>query len=359
MAIFHHSTSIIKRSSGKSAISAAAYRSGEKITDYKSGNNYDYTRKSGVDYSVILSPVPAINKNAWLKNRSELWNLVEAEEKRADAQLAREVTIAIPVELSRENKIDLVKEYVQSNYVDRGMIADINFHHLNGNNPHVHIMLTMRELIVEDGSARFGNKNRSWNDKNLATEYRKNWEVIANRYLSEAGKRARIDCRTLEAQGIIRVPQIHLGAKASAMKSKNIKTDRGDIYNQVDGRNFNIRSWEQSALAMKQRIEPPKTRSTFNRDRTLALENISNLDRAIADIDRQIQEIESNLVKELDPEPSEVFIKLDPSEIFIKLDPSEIFIKLDPEPGEVWIELDPEPAEVSRQEQNYNRGFGR
>jgi MobA/MobL family len=224
-------------------------------------------------------------------------------------------------------------------------------------------MLTMRELVVEDGSARFGNKNRSWNDKNLATEYRKNWEVIANRYLSKAGHQAQIDCRTLEAQGIVRVPQIHLGAKASAMKSKNIKTNRGNIYDEINERNFNIGSKKEELLEMQYEmklkkaelrlesmLESPNERSIRENSQALALKNISNLDQAIADIDRQIQEIESNLVKELNPEPSEVFIKLDPS---------EIFIKLDPEPGEIWIELDPEPAEVSRQEQNYNRGFGR
>ncbi|NJR31728.1 MAG: MobA/MobL family protein [Chamaesiphon sp. CSU_1_12] len=143
MAIYHLSASIVKRSAGRSVAAAAAYRAGCKIEDLSTGITHDYTRKRGVDYSEIIAPV---NGENWTTDRSQLWNRVEQSEKRKDAQLAREITIAIPVELDRASQIKLVREYVRSNYVDRGMIADINLHHLNGENPHAHILLSMRNL---------------------------------------------------------------------------------------------------------------------------------------------------------------------------------------------------------------------
>ena len=203
MAIYHHSASVVKRSSGKSAVAAAAYRSGEKIEDKRTGITHDYTRKTGVDRSEIITPaMPTIDKS-WLTDRAKLWNRVEATEKRHDAQLAREINIAIPTELERHQQIALVREYVQSNYITRGMVADVNFHDLQSNNPHAHIMLTMRDLIVADGQVTFGNKNRDWNSKNLLIEQRQSWETLANQYLAAAGhEHIRIDCRSLAEQGI-------------------------------------------------------------------------------------------------------------------------------------------------------------
>ena len=104
MAIYHNSVSVIKRSAGKSAVAAAAYRSGDKLRDEQTGLVHDYTRKSGVDYSVILTPIEA----DWIADREKSWNKVEVTEKRQDAQLAREITVAIPRELTRDNQIELV-----------------------------------------------------------------------------------------------------------------------------------------------------------------------------------------------------------------------------------------------------------
>ena len=119
---------------------------------------------------------------------SVLWNRVEASEKRYDAQLTREMIIAIRRELDRDNQIALVREYAQTTFVDRGMIADINLHHLDGDNPHAHVMLTMRELkIDEQGIVSFGNKDRTWNDKKLIEIQKKEWEILTNQYLDRAG----------------------------------------------------------------------------------------------------------------------------------------------------------------------------
>jgi MobA/MobL family len=234
MAIYHHSAAIVKRSSGKSAVAGAAYRSGEKILDKRTGITHDYTKKTGVDYSEIITPKLPEATHDWLLNRTELWNRVEAFEKRHDSQLAREINIAIPTELDRPTQIALVHEYTKINYVDRGMVADLNFHDLESNNPHAHIMLTMRDLIVADGRVEFGNKNREWNSKDLLIEQRQSWEILANKYLAAAGYDIRIDCRSLAEQEIDRIPQIHLGKNITALRAKGIPSERGDRYDQID-----------------------------------------------------------------------------------------------------------------------------
>ncbi len=234
---------VVSRGGGGSAAAAAAYRSGEKIKDEATGKTHDYTKKQGVDHSEILSPIAATPGNEWLTDRSKLWNRVEASEKRYDAQLAREMIIAIPRELDRVEQIELVRKYVQTTFVDRGMIADINLHHLDGTNPHAHVMLTMRELkIDEQGIVSFGNKDRSWNDKKLLENQIKEWSDVTNQYLTRAGVDIRIDSRSYEEQGISRIPQIHLGKNVTAMRRQGIPTERGDLYDQIDKANEDIRA---------------------------------------------------------------------------------------------------------------------
>ncbi len=242
MAICFVRAKVVSRGGGGSAAAAAAYRSGEKIKDEATGKTHDYTKKQGVDHSEILSPIAATPGNEWLTDRSKLWNRVEASEKRYDAQLAREMIIAIPRELDRADQINLVREYVQTTFVARGMIADINLHHLDGTNPHAHVMLTMRELkIDEQGIVSFGNKDRTWNDKKLLENQIKEWEIVANQYLARAGFDNRIDSRSYEEQGISRIPQIHLGKNVTAMRRQGIPTERGDLYDQIDQANQDIR----------------------------------------------------------------------------------------------------------------------
>ena len=243
MAIYHLSASIVKRSAGRSVVAAAAYRAAAKIEDITTGLVHDYTRKKGVDHSEILSPISASLGNEWLTDRQELWNKVEEIEKRTDAQLSREITIAIPIELDRANQIELVREYVRVNFVKQGMIADINLHYLNGNNPHGHILLTMRNLqTTPEGKVEFGLKNTEWNRKELLITHRKSWQEITNKYLAAASSDARIDCRSLEAQGSPYIPQIHVGVHATAMKRKGISTDRSDRFDQIEAENNEIRA---------------------------------------------------------------------------------------------------------------------
>lgn len=241
MAIAFVRAKVAGRSSNKNAVAMAAYRSGSIIIDRASGKIHDYTKKQGVDYSEILSPIAATNRNQWLTDRAELWNRVEAGEKRYDARLAREIIIAIPTELERDDKIALVREYVQASFVDRGMIADINLHHLDEDNPHAHVMLTMRELkIDEQGTVSFGNKDRNWDDKKLYMKQKLEWDGLANGYLERAGFDVRIDSRSYEEQGIDRLPQVHLGVEVSQMRGRNIPTELGDKYDRIDWINNNI-----------------------------------------------------------------------------------------------------------------------
>mgnify|MGYP000126020834 CR=1 FL=1 len=239
MAIYHNSVSVIKRSAGKSSVAAAAYRSGQKLTDEQTGIIHDYSRKSGVDYSIILSPVSA----DWITDRQQLWNRVEEVEKRGDSQLARDITLAIPRELNREDKIKLVCEYVQTNFVNMGMVADINFHEMNSDNPHAHIMMTLRDLKIDEQKVvSFGNKNREWNKKNLLIKNRADWAKITNKYLAEAGyPDIQIDHRSNADRGIEAVPQIHLGFHVAAMRKKGMRSERGDEYDRILIANDNIR----------------------------------------------------------------------------------------------------------------------
>ena len=243
MAIYHLSASIVKRSAGRSVVAAAAYRAAAKIEDITTGLVHDYTRKKGVDHSEILSPISDSLENEWLTNRQELWNRIEEVERRKDAQLARDITLAIPRELSRPEQIALVREYVQTNYVAAGMVADVNLHHLDGENPHAHVLLTLRNLQTNpEGKVEFGLKNTEWNRKELLITHRKSWQEITNKYLVAAGSEAKIDCRSLQEQGSPFIPQIHVGVHATAMKRKGISTDRSDRFDLIEVENNEIRA---------------------------------------------------------------------------------------------------------------------
>lgn len=221
MAIYHASFQIIKRSSGRSATAASAYRSGTRIVDERTGEIHDYTKRSGVDATLIMLPEGA---PSWMYQRDELWNAVELQEKRKDAQLSRELNLALPIELSAGQSRELVREYAQSAFVKRGMVVDIAMHDVDGKNPHAHIMLTMRD-IEGDG---FGKKNRDWNDRKLLESWREEWAERTNRKLARHDHEERIDHRSYERQGSARVPTRHMGPKASAMEARGIKTERGD-----------------------------------------------------------------------------------------------------------------------------------
>lgn len=185
----------ISRSKGHSSVAAAAYRHGEKMTDEHTGEIHDYSKKKGVSDSVVLIPDGADKR--FLKPEY-LFNTIEKCEKRKDAQLALEVNISLPTEMTDEQKKALAVDFCNENFVKKGMIADIAFHKLDSDNPHFHVMLTTRSL-TPDGSG-FGQKVREWNSKEQLQEWRKSWADTTNEHLQKAGIDARIDHRSLKDQ---------------------------------------------------------------------------------------------------------------------------------------------------------------
>ena len=225
MAIYHLHVKVIGRKSGSSAVASAAYRSGSRLRDERLDRNHDFSSKRGVVHSEVLLPEHA--PEAW-SDRERLWNDVEAFEVRKDAQLAREVEFAIPRELTQAQGIELVRDFAQSEFVGLGMIADLNLHWDIGEDgmskPHAHVMLTMR-AVDENG---FGPKARDWNRTEMVERWRERWAELANERLAELDIDARIDHRSLEAQGIALEPQSQIGAPAKRIEDRGIEGGRND-----------------------------------------------------------------------------------------------------------------------------------
>ncbi|HHF9307299.1 TPA: MobQ family relaxase [Escherichia coli] len=194
MAIFHLDFKIVKRSEGRSSVAKAAYHARTRITDERTGDTYDYSRRTDLYGHFILAPANA--PEHIVKDSTALWNEVEKVERQNNGQTSRYFDVAIPTELNNDDKKKLVLEYCQKNFVDKGMIADIAFHDLDSDNPHAHVMLTLKAI----GPEGFGKKERSWNDRKMSVLWRESWASMANSYLEAAGSSERIDHRSLQAQ---------------------------------------------------------------------------------------------------------------------------------------------------------------
>jgi Ti-type conjugative transfer relaxase TraA len=243
MAVPHFSVSIVARGSGRSAVLSAAYRHCAKMDYEREARTSDYTRKQGLLHEEFVIPADAPE---WLQSMiadrsvsgasEAFWNKVEEFEKRSDAQLAKDVTIALPIELSVEQNIELVRDFVARHITAEGMVADWVFHDAPGN-PHIHLMTTLRPL-TEDG---FGSKKVAVvgpDGKALRNDsgkivyelwagglenfnaFRDGWFACQNRHLALAGLDIRIDGRSFEKQGIELTPTIHLGVGTKAIERK-------------------------------------------------------------------------------------------------------------------------------------------
>ena len=232
MAIYHFTAKVISRSKGRSAVAAAAYRSASEIRDYRQDLTFDYAAKPDVIHSEILAPE---GSPEWIYNRELLWNAVEAGEKRRDAQVAREVEFALPEELNRAEAIALAREFVEREFVSRGMVADLNVHWDQGN-PHAHVMFTMRELTPEG----FGLKVTEWNRRELLGEWREHWAGLANEHLLRSGFDVRIDHRSYKDQGVGLEPTSHLGRAVDEMRARGEQPERFRQLEQVRQRNARI-----------------------------------------------------------------------------------------------------------------------
>ncbi len=220
MAIYHCSISVGSRGKGSSAVASCAYREGSKIEDLRTGITHDYSRKKDVIENCVISPDKA---PAFCRDSSSLWNEVERIEKRKDSQLFREVTVALPREQSHAQNREVVLQFCRENFVSKGMVAGVSFHSSKSDNPHAHIMLTMRELTPSG----FGKKVREWNGKALVHQWREGWAERVNQSLIKNGINQRIDHRSLEDQGVMRTPQIHVGYAALEMEKRGKPSERG------------------------------------------------------------------------------------------------------------------------------------
>ena len=234
MAIYRFEAKVIARSQGRSATASAAYRAAESIEDERTGTVFDYTRKRGVLHAEILTPP---NTPAWMEDRAQLWNAVEKAEKRKDAQLARDLLLSLPHELTREQRRALVREFVMSEFVAQGMIADIAIHApdrgADKRNYHAHVLLTMRELAGNG----FGLKVREWNATERLEAWREHWADAVNRHLEQHGCAARVDHRSLADQGIDREPEPKQGPVATEMEREGRPSHAGDDRRAAHARN--------------------------------------------------------------------------------------------------------------------------
>jgi Ti-type conjugative transfer relaxase TraA len=231
MAIYHLHVKVIGRKAGSSAVASAAYRSASRLRDDRLGRSHDFSNKHGVVHSEVMLPEDAPEQ--W-SDRERLWNDVESFEVRKDAQLAREVEFALPREMTQAQGIELARDFVQSEFVDQGMIADLNVHWDMAEDgtpkPHAHVMLTMRS-VDEDG---FGPKVRDWNRTEMVERWRERWAELANERLAELDIDARIDHRSLEAQGIALEPQSQIGATAQRIEGEGIEAaDRAEMHREI------------------------------------------------------------------------------------------------------------------------------
>ena len=234
MAIYHFSAKVIGRSTGRSAVAAAAYRSASELLDEQLGRTHDYTAKAGVVHSEIMLPDGAPAR--WL-DRATLWNEVEPRERQRNSQLARDVEISLPRELTRAEAVALAQDFVREQFVSRGMVADLNVHWGVGADgeaqPHAHVMLTMRR-VEGDG---FGPKERGWNDRGLLSGWRERWAEMANQRLCELGHDARIDHRSYAEQGIPLEPQHKVGPAGARRAERGEDAERRAEHDGIARRN--------------------------------------------------------------------------------------------------------------------------
>jgi hypothetical protein len=259
VAVFRCEAKIVQRVKAQSSTASAAYRAGERIEDRRTGLVFDYANRYGVMHSEIVAPEGA---PTWVYDRAELWNRTEETDNRKDSRVAREMLLALPSELTHEQRLEVTRAYVREQFVDRGMVADIAMHEPGKEgdvrNYHAHVLLTMRPI---DGDG-FGPKERQWDKKQELEVWREKWADHQNRTFEKLGLAVRVDHRSLAAQGIDREPEPKLGPMVSAMERRGIETDRGDQRREVQARNAERDELhrEYAAICRRLGIEPEQPR---------------------------------------------------------------------------------------------------
>lgn len=231
MAIFSSHTSMVQRSKGQNAVASAAYNSRDKLSyifvdkEHNSPGEitWDYKDKEGLAYSNIFAPDEAPD---WVHDREALWNKCEEIEKRNDAQTARKIMKALPVELTLEQNIELINEFAKE-IVSLGMVVDVNIHNDAEHNPHAHLMLTLRELKEDRyGEINFSEtKNREWGKRNFVNWHRELFANLTNKHLAKHGFDARVSHLSYKEQGIDLIPTKHVGPGMNITNSELVKNN--------------------------------------------------------------------------------------------------------------------------------------
>ena len=291
MAIFHMSFQNISSGNNRSSIASAAYRSGDKLYSEKEGKNYFYYRDIKPE-SFILVPE---NAPSWAKDRQKLWNEVEAIDRKSNSRYAKEFNVALPVELSDDEQRNLLKKYVQENFVDSGMVADVAIHRDKIGNPHAHVMLTNRPfnpdgtwgvksrkeyILDKNGNKQYNGRTKypmsrkilttDWDKKEKITEWRSNWAKAVNRVLEEKNIPDRISEKTLEEQGIKSEPTKHEGkTRFSEERRKYNESIRQQRSNQNDAKILDMKIKNQRHLNILQNrlsFDEKKLVSNFSKE---------------------------------------------------------------------------------------------
>jgi len=229
-----------------SVVAKAAYRSGQSLRDEQAEKTFNYrTRTQEVAYTEIVAPE---NAPGWLKEpepqnhagtrkqrdvREQLWNTIERVEKRKDSQLAREFIASLPRGLTREQQIELAREWCRSEFASKGLVADLAIHKSkNGLNPHAHVLVTLRPVAGDgfgkkpDTAGKFNGRGAAGlGAKNDLDGWRASWEQHVNAALEKAGREERVDRRSLKDRGVDRAPEPKIGVEATAMKRRGVEPD--------------------------------------------------------------------------------------------------------------------------------------
>jgi MobA/MobL family len=273
VAIFHLSVKTISRSAGRSATAAIAYRSGERVMDERTGLVFDYSRRNGVEHTEIFLPE---NAPDWATNRGQLWNAAELSETRKNSTVAREFEVAIPAELNRDQRLELVREFAGELVKRHGMAVDVAIHEPgkegDNRNHHAHILCSTRRLTPEG----FKDKTRELDDQKSGEvkHWRERWAEVSNQHLEKAGSQERIDHRSLDTQRaasiergateqagkLDRLPTIHIGPNVVQMEQRGIQTERGEQGREIAKRNAQIINFTEA----RTRIEA--ARAAYERD---------------------------------------------------------------------------------------------
>ena len=253
MAIYHLQVKTVSRRDGRSSVAAAAYRSGERLRDQRLGIEHDYTRKQGVLEADIMAPEGAPE---WVYEREALWNAAEAAEKRCDAKVAREYEIALPHELTPEQRSELVFDYAGWLAERHRVVVDVAIHapHRDGDqrNHHAHLLTTTREVDGEGLGAKTRALDVSRTSSALIEEAREMWAEYCNDSLARAKvQQQELDHRSYERQGLDKAPTLHMGPEATAMER------RGEV-SRIGEQNRLIQTLNQAREIAREQFERAK-----------------------------------------------------------------------------------------------------